>query len=143
MLLKLYLTWRAFFDEVALDIVYHSIIITVILIVVISCVWVACHVLVECRCIAKDDPLIKTCDGAVFVIKEEGWYDFTNIAHPDCYGSQHTTIRVANDSEGTGKVIDMFSWDLGGGLRYDITPERMYVSNGWKLLYCAIPSLHT
>ena len=101
------------------------------ILIVISCSYIACHILVECRCIAKDDPLINSCDGAVIVIAEEGWYDFTNIVHPHCYGNEgHTTIHVANDIEGTGKVIDELRLHLGNSLSYDITPERMYVSSG-------------
>ena len=69
----------------------------------------------------------------------EGWYDFTSIDNPSdshCRGDVgHSRIHITNNTAGSGKVIDEFRlyWS-DGGLMFDLTTERLHVSNGVKLM---------
>ena len=73
-------------------------------------------------------------------VSDVGWYEFTRIDYRACPATHGISeIHVADNPDGRGKVIDMFRiyWD-NGEIIFTISTDLLTVSNGWKLVECAM-----
>ena len=93
-----------------------------------------------CKCTAKDDPLVSTCDGAAIPIIGEGEYPFLDMSYPLCPFT-YTTIHVAENTEGPGFYIDeviVYFDESRDSRSIDVNSDRFFVSNPLKCFFSVI-----